>query len=44
MKIYERAAETFPVIFTKVETIPETASGKPQLILNQVAKKLTDFI
>lgn len=38
--IYSKAEEIFPVKFTEVKEISATASGKPQLVLNTVVKKM----
>ena len=38
--IFEKSGEVFPIKFAAVKEIPSTASGKPQLVLNMVVKKL----
>lgn len=39
--MFERAEEVFPVKWTQVDFIHPTASGKPQIIQNFIAKKLS---
>ena len=41
--ICEKAEEVFPIKFIEVKVIPATASGKPQLVLNSVVKKMHDL-
>lgn len=41
--ICEKAEEVFPIKFIEVKVIPPTASGKPQLVLNTVVKKMQDM-
>ncbi len=40
--ICEKAEEVFPIKFIEVKVIHPTASGKPQLVLNTVVKKMQD--
>jgi len=42
--MHERAVELFPVTYIPVEKIPDTPSGKPQIILNTIVKKLSDHL
>jgi phenylacetate-CoA ligase len=37
-KIHDHLQEPFPIIFLKVESIPTTPSGKPQIILSTINK------